>query len=252
MDVNRKAAVAAGLLFIVATVADVVSRAVFLTPVLDSADPLGAVSANGTRVALGALLLFVGAVAASGIAIAMYPALRRYGEALAIGSVGFRLIEGTFYLGIVVCLLLLVALGEGAATSADPAAFAVPATLVLAAREALGQVGVLAFGVGATMYYWVFFRTRMIPRWLSVWGLAAIASLMVSVVLVIAGVFEPMSQPQVLLAAPIGVQEMVLAGWLIAKGFRPAREAATATTIAANLASGAPASPASSLPATAR
>jgi hypothetical protein len=239
MDVNRRAAIAAGLLFIVATVADVVSRVAFLTPVLGSSDPLAAVAANETRVALGALLLFVGAAAATGIAIAMYPVLRRQGEALAIGSVGFRLIEGAFYLGVVVCLLVLVALGKGAASSGDPAAFAVPAALVLAAREALGQVGVLAFGVGATLYYWVFYRTRMVPRWLSAWGLVAIASLMVSVVLVVAGVVEPMSQPQVLLAAPIGVQEMVLAAWLIAKGFRPAQESATGATNPATAASAA-------------
>jgi hypothetical protein len=241
MESNRKAAVAAGVLFIVATVAGVLSRVAFLTPVLGFADPLAAVSANGTRVVLGALLLVLGAAAAAGIAIAMYPAMRRHGEALALGSVGFRLIESTFYLGIVVCLLILVAMGEKAASSDGPVAFAVPVALVLAAREALGQVSVLAFAVGATMYSWLFYRSRLVPRWLSAWGLVAIASLAVSVVLVIAGVIEVMSQPQVLLALPIGVQEMVLAGWLIAKGFRPADAAASEPVVAASLAPGAPA-----------
>ena len=235
MKANRKAAVAAGVLFIVATVADVLSRVAFVTPVLSSADPLAAVSANGTRVALGALLLVVGALAAAGIAIAMYPVLRRHGEAMALGSVGFRLVEGTFYLGIVVCLLVLVAIGEEAVSSGDPAAFAVPTALVLAAKEALGQVGVLAFALGATMYYWLFYRSQLVPRWLSAWGLVAIASLVVSVVLVIAGIFEPMSPPQVLLAAPIGVQEMVLAGWLIAKGFRRADAVASGAPVEADL-----------------
>lgn len=241
MDSNRKAAVAAGVLFIVATVAGVLSRVAFVTPVLGSADPLAAVSENGTQVLVGALLLVVGAVAASGIAIAMYPVLRQHGEAMALGSVGLRLIEGTFYLGIVVCLLILVAMGEEAASSADPAAFAVPTALVLAAREALGQVSVLAFALGATMYYWLFYRSRLIPRWLSAWGLVAIASLVVSVVLVIAGVIEPMSQPQVLLALPIGVQEMVFAGWLIAKGFRPVDAVVPEAAVAATLASSVPA-----------
>jgi hypothetical protein len=240
MDAYRKSAVAAGVLFIVATVTDVLSRVAFLTPVLGSADPLAAVSANETRVALGALLLFVGAAAAAGIAIAMYPVLRRHGEGLALGSVGFRLVEGSLYLGIVVCLLVLVAMGEEAVTSDDAAAFAGPVALVLAAREALGQVGVLAFALGATMYYWLFYRSRLVPRWLSAWGLVAIASLMASVILVIAGVAEPMSQPQVLLALPIGAQEMVLAGWLIAKGFsRPADSVVTGTRVEAGTTAGA-------------
>ena len=169
----------------------------------------------------------------------MYPVMRRHGEGLALGSVGFRLIESTFYLGIVVCLLILVAMGEKAVSSDSPVAFAVPVALVLAAREALGQVSVLAFAVGATMYYWLFYRSRLIPRWLSAWGLVAIASLAVSVVLVVAGAVEPMSQAQVLLAAPLGVQEMVLAGWLIAKGFRPADVLASGAPIETDLASSA-------------
>jgi len=239
MNTDRKAAVAAGVLFIVATVADVISRAALLTPVLGLPDPLAAVSANETSVLLGALLLFVGAAAAAGIAVAMFPVLRRQGEALALGSVGFRLIEATFYLGIVVCLLILVAMGEEAMSSDNPAAFAVPVALVLAAREALGQVGVLAFALGTAMYYWLFYRSRLVPRWLSAWGLVAIASLVVSVALVVSGIVEPMSQPQVLLAAPIGLQEMVLAGWLIAKGFRPADSVVTGTTVEAGLAASA-------------
>ncbi len=239
MDSNRKAAVAAGVLLIVATVVDVISRAAFLAPVLGLPDPLAAVAANETSVVLGAVLLFVGAAAAAGIAIAMYPVMRGHGEALALGSVGFRLIEGTFYLGIVVCLVILLAMGEEAVSSGDPAAFATPVTLVLAAREALGQVGVLAFALGATMYYWLFYRSRLVPRWLSAWGLVAIASLVVSVVLVISDIVEPMSQPQVLLAAPIGLQEMVLAGWLIAKGFRPAGVVVSGAPVEAGLAASA-------------
>jgi hypothetical protein len=89
------------------------------------------------------------------------------------------------------------------------------------------------------MYYWLFYRSRLIPRWLSAWGLLAIASLVVSVVLVIVGVVEPMSPPQVLLAAPILVQEMVLAGWLIAKGFRPADAIVTEAPVEAGLAASA-------------
>ncbi len=95
---------------------------------------------------------------------------------------------------------------------------------MLAARDALGEVAVMAFGPGALMYYSVLYRSRLVPRWLSAWGLLAIASVMASGVLVIAGVVEPFSPPQIVLALPIGVQEMVLAVWLIAKGFGGVRE----------------------------
>jgi hypothetical protein len=221
MRTSRRLAVVAGVLFIVATVADLISRGVLVQPVLGAPDYLAEVSANAGQVLVGALFLVIGAAAAAGIAIALYPALRSHSEALALGSVGFRLIEGALYLGIVACLLVLVALAKeaGGAGTAGSSAYEVPAALLMAARDALGEVAVAAFGIGALMYYGVFYRTRMLPRWLSAWGIVAIALLLTSGVLVMLGLAEPMSTIQVVLAFPIFLQEMVMAVWLIAKGF---------------------------------
>jgi hypothetical protein len=223
MNTNRRIAVVAGVLFILATVADLISRLVFVTPILSDPVDLAKISANENQVLLGALLLFIGAVAAAGIAIALYPVLKKHNEGLALGSVVFRLIEAALYIGIVVCLLLLVTLSRGFANAgaAASSAYQVPGALLMAARDSLGEVAVLTFGLGALMYYWVFYQTRLIPRWLSAWGLVAIASLMVSALLVMFRLIEPLSAPQVVLALPIAVQEMVLAVWLIAKGFNP-------------------------------
>ena len=223
MNSNRRFAVAAGVLFIIATVADVISRAVLVQPILGAPDYLTRISTNEGQVLLGALFLLIGAVAAAGIAIALYPVLRTRNEALALGSVGFRLIEGALYLGIVVCLLVLVTVSRESANAGAPAssAYVAPAALVMAARDSLGQVAVLAFGLGGLMYYWVFYRSRLLPRWLSAWGLVAVTSVMVSDLLVMVGLVEPFSPPQLVLALPIAVQEMVLAVWLIAKGFNP-------------------------------
>ncbi len=223
MNANRRYAVAAGVLFIIATVADLISRVAFVQPILSAPVDLATISANEDQLLLGALFLFTGAAAAAGIAIALYPVLRMHNEGLALGSVGFRLIEGALYIGIVVCLLLLVTLSQDSANAGTAAssAFQVQAGLLMAARDSLGEVAVLAFGLGAVMYYWVLYRSRLVPRWLSAWGLVAIASLMLSAVLVMFGVIEPLSPPQVVMALPIFLQEMVLAVWLIAKGFDP-------------------------------
>jgi len=233
MNTNRRIAVVAGVLFIIATVADVISRVAFVQPILGAPDYLTRISANEGQVLLGALFLLIGAVAAAGIAIALYPVLRTQNEALALGSVGFRLIEGAFYLGIVVCLLILVTVSRESANAGAPAssAYVAPAALVMAARDSLGEVAVLAFGLGGLMYYWVFYRSRLVPRWLSACGLVAITLVMVSGLLVMLGLIEVFSPPQLVLALPIAVQEMVLAVWLIAKGFNP-RAVASAPAIA--------------------
>ena len=223
MSTNRLIAVVAGALFITATAADLISRVAFVQPVLGDPVDLARIGANENQVLLGALFMFVGAAAAAGIAIALYPVLRQYNEGLALGSVGFRLIEGALHIGIVVCLLLLVSLSQESANAGASASsvYMVPAALVLAARDALGEAAVLAFGIGGFMYYWVFYRSRLVPRWLSAWGFVAIVSVVVSGVLVMLDLIEPMSTTQIVLALPIFLQEMVLAVWLIAKGFDP-------------------------------
>ena len=228
MDTNRRIAVVAGVLFITATLADVISRVALVQPILSAPVDFAKVSANEGQVLFGALLLLIGAAAAAGIAIALYPVLRKHNEGLALGSVGFRLLEAALYIGIVVCLLLLVTLSQESANAGAAAAsgYQVPGALLMAARDSLGEVAVLTFGLGALMYYWVFYQSRLVPRWLSGWGLVAIALVMVSGLLVMLGLTEPMSTTQVVLALPIAVQEMVLAVWLIAKGFNPSALAA--------------------------
>jgi hypothetical protein len=92
----------------------------------------------------------------------------------------------------------------------------------MAARDWLGPVAaVLTFGLGAVMYYVVLYRSRLVPRWLSGWGIVGIALVSVSGVLVMFRLAGPLGPIQAVLAVPIAVQEMVLAVWLIARGFNP-------------------------------
>lgn len=86
-------------------------------------------------------------------------------------------------------------------------------------------MGVLAFCTGATLYYLVCYRSQLIPRWLSVWGLAGTALGLAAGLLVLFQSIAVPSGTQVVLSLPIGVQEMVLAVWLIVKGFSPKAKA---------------------------
>ena len=228
MSSNRSIAVTTGVMFIIATLGSLASTALTAS-ILGAPDYLARIWANEGQFLLGAVFQLIGAVACPGIALAMYPVLKNHGVGFALASVGFRLIEGTLYVLIVVCLLLLVTVSHEAATAAAPAAsaYSVTAVMLLAARDWLGPVGaVLTFGLGAFMYYWVMYRSRLVPRWLSGWGLAGVTLLMVSGLLVMFRLAVPLGTAQAILAIPIAVQEMVLAVWLIAKGFNPA--AATA------------------------
>ncbi|MGD0160194.1 MAG: DUF4386 domain-containing protein [Candidatus Bathyarchaeia archaeon] len=220
MNTAKKIAVIAGVLFIIATVASILSLP-FLEPI-NASNYLVSVSTNGNQVTAGALLAFIAAAASASIAISLYPILKKYNEGLALGAVGFRLIEGVFYIVGVMGLLLLITLSKEFVSAGAPSSsyYQTLGALLLAGYHWVGNVGsLLAFCLGALMYYVIFYQTRLVPRWLSVWGLVGATLTMIAGLLVMFSVIGPLSTGQVVLALPIAVQEMVLAVWLIIKGF---------------------------------
>lgn len=107
MKTERKTAVIVGVLFIAATTASLLGNAL-TGSILDAPDYLARVSSSGNQVMIGALLTFLAAAGSAGIAIALYPVLKKHNEGLALGSVGFRLIEGVFYIVDALCLASVV------------------------------------------------------------------------------------------------------------------------------------------------
>ncbi|MFA6097440.1 MAG: DUF4386 domain-containing protein [Candidatus Paceibacterota bacterium] len=223
-DSNKKIAVITGALFIVATVSGFLANSL-IGSIIGASDYLVQIVANKNMIVLGAIFSFMAAVGSAGIAMSLYPVLRKYNEGLALGSVGFRLVEGVFYLVSALGLLSLLSLSQeyiSAGSQAAPA-FQVLGHLILEVRVWAGFVfGVIAFCIGGSLYYYIMYRARLIPRWLSAWGLVGLALLFLMSLLLAFG--ERISEPSgnlLLLAAPIAIQEMVFAVWLIVKGFNP-------------------------------
>jgi hypothetical protein len=233
MRTERKIAIVAGTLLIVATAASLLGTG-FTSAILNAPDYLRQIASNENRVVVGALLSFIAAAASSSIAIALYPLLKKYNEGLALGAVGFRLMEGVFYIVGAICLVSLSTVSQQLARAGDQAApyFQTVGSLLLTVRDLADFVfAVFAFCLGGLMYYAIFYRTKLIPVWLSVWGLIAIVLLLsASLFTLFDGEPYSISGNLILLALPIALQEMVMAIWLILKGFNiPVVTSQTAT-----------------------
>jgi hypothetical protein len=223
LSTSTRTARIVGVLFILATVASLASLPV-LKPFLSGPDHLIKMAANEHRVILGVFLKVIMAFASPAIALWLYPVLKERSKGgLALGSVGFRLIEGVLYaVGAVVLFSLLTLSQEFVKTGAlASSGFGTADTVLLAARDWASLVGILAFYVGGFMYYCIFYTSRLVPRWLSVWGVAGVVLGAVAALLVMFRVVDSMSTVQIVLNVPIGVNEIVLAIWLIVKGFGP-------------------------------
>ena len=212
-----------GLLFILGTVPPIVGGLLW-GPFVSSPDYLSGMAAHSVQVLSLALfnLLFLG-LACAGIGISLYPVLKRHSEGLAIGAMGFRLIEGAIQIVGALVLVALLAVSQEFVKAGSPAdSFFQPAgAAIKAVRDwAANGSAVFPWCVGAFIYYTIFYRTRLIPRWLSVWGLLALISFLVSAFASMFGLIGSFSPIQMLLALPILVQELVLAVWLIVKGYK--------------------------------
>jgi hypothetical protein len=223
MNSTRKIAVITGVIFIIATVAALLAAGV--DALLRGTDFLGKVSANANQVVVGAFFYLIAAFTSVGISISLYPVLKERNAGLAIGAVVFRTVEAVFYMVAVVSLLSVLTVSRqlaSAGTGGNASLQAIGDALV-SLRSHASLLAVFAFCLGAGMYYSLFFQSRLIPRWLSGWGIVAILLMLTACMLSLFS--DNAITGYTLLVLPIALQEMVLAVWLIVKGFSPAASA---------------------------
>ena len=216
MDNNIKSARIVGALFIIATVAYSLS-VVLLDPILGASDYLTNVSENENILIIGAFLVLIDCVAVAGIAIVIYPVLKKHNEALALGYVGARIGESLLFSVNVITTLTLLTLSQefAKAGTLDTSYYQTLGTLLLAAGNWAYLLGLgLAFAISALILNFVLYQSKLIPRWLSGWGFIGAALVFTNYLLESFGI-----NPVEILFLPIAAQEMVFAIWLIVKGF---------------------------------
>jgi hypothetical protein len=239
MKTYRKTAVIVGILFIVGTVSGILSGA-FTAPILAGSTYLFNLEANETQWIIGTLLVLLMGLSLSMVSILLYPVGKNHNEILALGYVVFR---GALEMGCVtihvVSMLLLLTVSQmyGNSGAAGASSLQNMGSMLIATGNWIQIIGGLIFSLGALMIYALFYQTRLIPRWLSAWGLIGgvlyFAANLVSM-------FGPLhAAPSIesgigLLLIPLAIQEMVFAAWLIAKGFNPSMVSARPAKTEAN------------------
>jgi len=221
MNASKKTARIVGALFLIAMVTSLVGG-LWLESIITAPDYLRAVSAQETAVVTGVVLELINGLAVVGIGVLMFPVFRKHDEALALGYVAARLIEGMIVFAAVISPLALIALGQayGAAGAAEASHIEAAGTAFLAARTVLaGQLLGIFFGLAALVLYYLLYRSRLVPRFISVWGLIAAVLVLAWNLLETFGISVSFGM---ILALPIILNEIFLGFWLIAKGFSSA------------------------------
>ena len=239
MNTYRKTAVIVGILFIIGTVSGVLAGT-FTAPIqADSTYPLN-ISASETQWIIATLLILLMALSLAMTPVLLYPIFRKHNEVLAFGSVLFRgVLEQVTQILVVISFFLLLTVSEiyGKTGAADASNFQTLGSMLIAAGHWIPVIGGIVFSVGTLMMFALFYQTRLIPRWLSGWGL--IGAVLYPIAYIVS-MFSPLHlQPEIgvgigLLLVPTAIQEMVFAVWMIVKGFNSSAIAALSAKTAKN------------------
>lgn len=224
MNTYRITAILVGILYIVGTVAGVLSL-IMTGSVLEGRDSAAQISANPDQIILGALLVLTMGLALALVPVMMYPVLKSYHQILAMGYVVFRgALETVTDMVLAICWLALVALSKTYAQAGATAvsAFQASSALLLALATTSSSLTEIIFPLGALMFYALLFQFRLIPRWISGWGLVAVVPFLATAFLHLFGLTDSTSTISEVMFLPMALQEMVMAIWLIVKGFDPA------------------------------
>lgn len=215
MNTYRKTAVTVGALYILGTVFGILAAVIAggLTP-----GDLATIATIQPKFTLATLFIVMMGLSLSSMAIFLYPVFKKHNEALAMGMLIFRApVEVVGYTLAAISWLILSALSDlFVATGANTAQLQAIADIVVEVNDKFGNIFAIFFITGATFLYVIFYRTRLIPRWLSLWGLiGAVPYLAVAIL----SFFHVESSALEFLQAPLAIQEIVMGLWLVIAGF---------------------------------
>ena len=215
MVTAKKTSIFVGVLFIVGTLSGILS-VVLTKSLLENGDYLVEIAAHGTQVIIGSIFIVIMGISLSMVPVLLFPLLKKQNEVLAIGALVFRgVLEAVMYVIIAVKMLFLYSISQRYIQSFPPEALYLHslADLLQAADIYLMSLLGIIFSIGALMIYYLLYQSKLIPRWLSAWGfLGGIPYFVAS----LSGMFG--LEIEVFLL-PLAVQEMIMALWLIVKGF---------------------------------
>jgi hypothetical protein len=218
---NKKAAQIVGVLFILAAVTAIIGLNLY-NPILKGPDYLIEGSEHANQVILGALMELILVVSAIGTATTMFPIIRKYNETIALWHVCFRFLEGIIItVGVISVLSLLTLSREFVATGAqDIASFQASGILLKAVHDWTFMLGPLfMLGINTMMYSYIFYKSKLVHRFISILGMTGATMVFICALLVMFGVIQQISVIGGILALPVAANEMILAVWLIVKGF---------------------------------
>jgi hypothetical protein len=211
----RTTAIAVGMIYLAGFVVGLVGSGL-IQSILGTPDYLSTVSAHSLMLAIGALLWLMAVAGDAAHGVLMFPILKQHSERLALGYLASRIIDAVFLAVYALFVLLQIPLGSAYLKAVAPTTFSLQAlsAVLIQASPYANTIGWIALGLAGVMLNSVFYRAKLVPRWIAVWGLVGYAIICCGMIAELMG-----SGLDLVSELPGGLWEVFVGGWLIVKGF---------------------------------
>jgi hypothetical protein len=218
MKTYRKNAVIIGALFIFTMLSGMID-AYYVTPIFKN--PVANILPIDDKLLVGVFSVLIMAIGIVFIAIAIFPVIKKQSETIAIAYVTLRSIECLLLILGSICYLYIIALRGLSLHEADSSIYATGITLALKIKYYGFQLAMIILGFGSLFLSYSLYKSRIIPRFLSIWGGIGYLFLLFSATLDICGVISTTSGLGFVLYIPGGLWELIMFPlWLFIKGFK--------------------------------
>lgn len=216
METNKNAAKIVGLLLLLNFAIGVFTNLFILGPLTFTDDNLIKISGNANLLILAVLLCLISGVMYVGIALMLWPIFKLINQKLALMFLGFSIISFTIITLDSLSILTLLSISKEYATgnSIDTNYLKTLGTVFSAVRMWAHLLVILVGCVSLFLFYYLFFRSKQIPRFISVFGLLGVVLMLTAALIDIFG-----QGLYMFLFLPAGIVQVLVAVWLMVKGF---------------------------------
>jgi len=186
---------------------------VLIQSILGAPDHLATLPANSMLLAIAAVLWLMAVAWDAAHGVLMFPVLKQHSERIAVGYLGFRIMDALFIAIMVLFVLVQIPIGSEYvdAGASDASYLQALSTVFMQAQLDAYNIAMTTLGISSLILCYSFYKSKLVPRLLAVWGLVGYATILFGSVLEVLG-FN---------AIPGGLWEVFIGVWLIVKGFNP-------------------------------
>ena len=207
---NRSDTVKIGILFFVALIFNIIASGIS-DPIIGNPDYLSLVYPNKTVVITANVLNLICAVAMIFIPIVLIRVAKKEYQSLAVVYLVFRFLEGILFIYLAIKSLSIISLSSNylSAGNNSSAAISILGNSVKSEIEWATNIYILVFCFGASAFYTLLYKSKLVSRILSVWGIIAVVFLFIGAVMGLFGIglFNdlPLMKGMVYFAPPIAL-----------------------------------------------